>query len=754
MTPSVDPPRVSAPPFDSTPCLAQTELFSGLSPAELRRLTEHMQSVVLTRGQTLVRQGDPGDSLYVVLEGRLLVTQRTDRGTEVQLERIGPGNSVGEIAFLTGEQRSASVYAETDATVLGLSRESFERFCLSSPDLVTRLSQIVVKSIQKAELRNLLFTSDQYKDMSHAALQDLEAALELILCPSGGCLIRQGDASDGCYIVVSGRLRMTDVNGNGEPRLIGEISRGQTAGEMSLLTGARRTATVSAIRDTLVARLSTEAFQRLLQAHPQDFVNHFAGRVIDRLWLETVGKARRTGSVVTLAIVPTHAEVCCTEFCRRLARTLVAHGPALHLNSERLDHYLSPAGIAQTPATDPHSANIACWLNRQESGYRYILYQADAGPSEWTDRCLRQADRILLVGHAAASPRIGETEERLVGDPRNRHLPVTLVLLHDTASGSYERTALWLRHRHVQRHYHVCMADSQDLERLARLLTGNGIGLVLSGGGARGFAQIGGIRALTEAGIPVDKVGGTSMGSIIAAMVAMRWDYPKMLEHARSFNYRMDYTYPAVALTAGKVLTRQLKSRLGAQTIEDLRTNFFCVSTDLAGSREHVHERGLLWKSIRASSSIPGLLPPVIEGSQVLVDGGVVNNLPVDIMRKQEDIGSVIAMDVGAPVELETGVPIDGSLSGWAVVTRKLNPFKSSLSPPGIAKILMLSSLTKSARVENQQKNLADLHLTFPLHEFGLLDFHKIQAIVEFGYRYARDRLDACGATKLLNLPH
>ncbi len=687
-----------------------------------------------------MREGHPGDCLYVVLEGRLRITQRSAGGEEVQLDLIGPGNSVGEFALLTGERQDASVYAESDSVLLSLARETLEQLRETSPHLVARFSQIVVKCIQRAELRNLLFVSDLYKDMSHAALKDLESELQLIPYSSGECLIREGDDSDCSYIVVSGRLLVTDLGRDGDPRVICELGRGQTAGEMGILTGRKRTATVSAIRDTLVAKLSTEAFSRLLQKHPRDLVKHFGGKVIDRLWLQTVGKSRDANIVVSIAIIPAEESIRLTEFSLRLAKSLSAYGSTLHLNSERFDAYFSSAGIAQTPASSPHSAHIACWLNRQESAYRYILYQADARPSEWTKRCLRQADRILLAGNAASAPHKGEIEQDLLMDPRYRHLPQSLVILHDT-NGPYHGTDAWLGERNLRCHYHVCVGDDEDITRLGRLLSGKGIGLVLSGGGARGFAHIGAIRALREVGIAIDKVGGTSIGSIVAAMAAMRWDYPRMLEQACSFNYRMDYTYPAVALTAGKNVTSQLKARLGEQKIEDLWINFFCVSTDLNCSRQYIHDRGLLWKSVRASMSIPGLFPPIIDEAHVLVDGGLVNNMPVDIMRKQEHIGTVIALDVQSPAQLETRFLIDGECSGWKVLAQKLNPFERPFAMPTLAKTLVMSSLARNDNATETMKNMADLYLPLPLQRFGLLDFHKVKQIAEFGYDYARNKL-------------
>jgi len=727
--------------IDCIPFLGKTELFSELSASEVESLARHMEGRALAQGQFLIRQGEPGDSLYLVFEGLLQVTQRNARGEEVPLNRIGPGASVGEIALLTGERRSASVYAREDTVLLALPKTAFEHIRQTSPQVSARFSQIIVERIQKAELRNLLYVSELLKNMGEATLRDLEGELELTFFGSGEYLMREGEESDCSYIVVSGRLRVTDERGEGGSRLICELGRGQTVGEMGILTGAKRAATVTAMRDTLVAKLSLAAFNRLLQKHPQDMVKHFAGEAVNRLWMQTRGKFRSDNDVANIAIVPTEHGVKLTQFTRLLAACLADYAPTLHLNSDFLDDYLSPSGIAQTPINDPNSVNIARWLNHQESTHRFILYQADPGPTEWTKRCLRQADRIVLVGEACPSPKRCEIEETLLLDPRYQHLPKMLVILHDMDSAPHSNTAAWLKERDLRRHYHVCPSEGNDIARLGRLLIGKGVGLVLGGGGARGFAHIGALKALQEAGILIDKLGGTSIGSIIAAMAALRWDYATMLARALSFNYRMDYTYPAVALTAGNNITYGLKQGFGEQKIEDLWINFFCVSTDLSTGRQWVHEQGLLWKYVRASMSIPGLFPPVIDGKSFFVDGGLVNNLPIDVLRAQEDIGYVFAFDVAGPAHLETGVPIEGSFSGWKAVLRKLNPFVSSIVLPSLANTLMLTSVTKSTGASENLKNMADFYMRFPVQDFGLMDFNKLKKIAETGYAYACEKL-------------
>ena len=223
-----------------------------------------------------------------------------------------------------------------------------------------------------------------------------------------------------------------------------------------------------------------------------------------------------------------------------------------------------------------------------------------------------------------------------------------LLLLH---SGNFDptvRAARWLSGLTVNAYHHMVHGDKFDSAKFLRLLTGTAVGLVLSGGGARGFAHIGVIRALNECGIPIDYVGGTSMGAVIAAQHALGWDWRSMSEVNRqawqSCQPQRNYTLPLVALNSAKRMDRMLREMFGSAEIQDLRTNFFCVSTNLTRADAMIHHSGLLWKAVRASVSVPGIGPPAIEAGEILVDGGLVNNLPVDVMKRFCS-GDVVAVD-------------------------------------------------------------------------------------------------------------
>jgi predicted acylesterase/phospholipase RssA len=194
-------------------------------------------------------------------------------------------------------------------------------------------------------------------------------------------------------------------------------------------------------------------------------------------------------------------------------------------------------------------------------------------------------------------------------------------------------------------------APSPRCARLARLLTGRGIGLTLSGGGARGLAHIGVVKALRQANIAIDAVGGTSLGAILGAGVAMEWTHDELVDRFRrafvDTNPLNDYTLPLMSLVSGRKVTRLLRGEFGELQIEDLPLPFYCVSSNLTTGRLAVHRTGSLWRWLRASVAIPGVLPPIFHQGDVHVDGGAMNNLPVDVMR-EVGRGPIIGVDVGA----------------------------------------------------------------------------------------------------------
>jgi NTE family protein len=285
----------------------------------------------------------------------------------------------------------------------------------------------------------------------------------------------------------------------------------------------------------------------------------------------------------------------------------------------------------------------------------------------------------------------------------------------------------------------VCGAD--DIARVARLLTGRGIGLVLSGGGARGFAHIGAVRALREARIPIDVVGGTSMGGIMAAGVAAGWSTEEITERLRrSFvetNPLRDYTLPVVSLVSGRKVSSLLHREFEERYIEDLPLTYFCVSANLTTGQASVHRSGLLWRALRASTAIPGVLPPVLVQGEVLVDGGALNNLPVDCMRELGR-GPVIGCDVAADRAFtassdDLDVPPLWKLMSW---------LRGGRRRPNIFQILWRAGMVNSAAASMVQRADTDLLLQPPLAEVDMLNWQAFDRAVSAGYAHTAQRLE------------
>ncbi len=595
------------------------------------------------------------------------------------------------------------------------------------------------------DLEARLASTELFGMLDESALRGVALELEWTRLPGGETLFRQGDPGDALYIVTNGRLRVTHQREHGTEEVVGEVGRGEMVGEMAILTAETRAATVRAIRDSELVKFSTEAFHRLVDKYPRVLL-HMAGIIARRL-RATIRSPNMVAPLSSFAVLPSRPEVLLPDFARRLAASLGSLGPTLHLSSRRFESMWGEEGVAQTHPEAAGTVQIENWLNDQESKYRFVLYEADATLSHWTQRCIRQADHILIVGEADADPIPGALEAAFLPDRAEATTAShTLILLHQDGGRRPSLTHQWLRARQVVRHHHVRLDTDADFDRVARFLAGRATGLVLGGGGARGFAHIGVIRALAEAGIEIDCIGGTSMGAVIAGQYVSGYDYDGMIRISKELFHRsnFDYTLPITALLSARLGAKKLAKLFGEVQIEDLWLPYFCVSANLTRAEMVIHRTGLLRRSIRASASIPGIVPPVSDDGDLLVDGGVLNNLPVDIMNKQCAGGHVIAVDVGGEIDLADNLQYGECLSGWQVLWSRMNPFGSASKVPNIASLLLRSA--ELATVHDRRRILelcaGTPYLYPPVDQFQVLDFDAIEEIAEVGYRFTLQKIE------------
>jgi NTE family protein len=574
------------------------------------------------------------------------------------------------------------------------------------------------------------------------ALAEWQRHLVPVEVAGGQTLMAQGDPGDALYLIVSGRLRAYLQDADGQRQVVREMGRGEVVGEISLFTAAPRSATVVAIRDAELMRLDRDHFERLVAATPQAAMA-LARQVIGRL--QTERQPSPLPAPLTLGLLGISAGVDVPAFARRLALALGAHGR-----------------VQVVDGGSVRDGDDKRWLTQAEAGHDFVLLVADATPTAWTADCVRHADELLLLADATQPPVLHELETAcLTGQRHGTEAAQTLLLLHDETVRCPTGTAAWLARRPVTDHLHLRPTLVRDMARLARLISRNGVGLVLAGGGARGFAHLGVMRALHERGIEVDCVGGTSIGGVMAALAASDRTPDEVTDVARAAfgrNPTGDVNWlPLISLLKGVQLRRVVSDAIGGLfgrpvDIEDLWKNFFCVASNLTQTREDVLQRGPVLQALLASVAIPGALPPVVRDGDLLFDGGSLNNFPTDIMRRRRGIGTVIGVDLSASKPRRMTFPeVPGT---WALLRDRLRPRRQRrYRLPSLPTYLLNVSVLYSLSRRESSQRLTDVCFKPPLHRVGLLQWSRLDAIARQGHAHAVQLLARPDIAQRLGLP-
>ncbi|KAG0324657.1 phosphatidylcholine and lysophosphatidylcholine phospholipase [Dissophora globulifera] len=695
---------------------------------------------------------------------------------------IHAGGLAGYLSALSNYPSFVTITARTNAYVGFLSKGSLDRLMERNPTVLLTLAKRLITLVSPIVLH-------------------LDYAMEWMQVSASQVLHRQGEECDSIYIVLNGRLRTILEKEPGKIEIINEYSQGESVGEMEVLMGTAFPSTLHAIRDTEVARMPKTLFNALALRHPEITIRIsrlIAQRASDALGngsnnLKAVGvspdSAINNSNLRTIGILPVSSSVPISEFADRLRSALIGIGSTCTL----LNHSTVMGLLGKHAFTKIGKLKLDSWLNEQEEMSQIVLYLADGGlTSPWTQTCIRQADCLLLIGHGDEDPAIGDHERLLISMKTTARKE--LVLLHANRHCAPGSTAAWLKSRvWVHAHHHVQMpykgptmlgeqarkktimnlkdhlekfytnikhnnsqkspafnGNRSDFARLARRLTGRTVGLVLGGGGARGIAHIGVIRALEEAGIPIDIVGGTSMGAFIGGLYARESDNVAIFGRAKMFAGRMaakwrmvaDFTYPVTSWTTGHAFNRGIWKCFSDTQIQDFWLSYYCNTTNITFSRMEMHQAGYAWRYIRASMSLSGFLPPLCDNGHMLVDGGYMDNLPVEFMQSL-GADSIFAVDVGS--DDDTTLQYYGdSLSGWLVLLNRWNPFSNVYrNIPNLADLQSrLAYVSSVKQLEAAKATPGMFYLKPPVQDFGTLEFGRFLEICEVGYEYGKEMLE------------
>lgn len=677
--------------------------------------------------EPLCEEGAADTDVFLVESGAFAVERATAVGTMV-VATVGPGQVLGEGTNTMGGVRSATVRATEPSVVSVLAQPEYFAWLDAHPQHAASLAAQARHRLNRTRAAGLLarlFGLD-----NQAVVDAVVDEVEWVTLRPGEILFEQGDNADAAYFVIAGRLHIHATDQEDTTTLDLELGRGEIVGEMGIIDTSLRSADVRAIRETTLARISRTSFESLSAAHVSLTLQVFH-TIIDRLMRRTSPdeRARVVGFAITAPDLP-------TSTIASFVAAVEPFGSTVHLHRDNLGLFVhQPDGPGGT-------GRVAEFLHEADVAHDYVLLQGEAELTSWASSVARQSDRYVLFTSADPAPaerqRIAAHLAELTAAQR---ATAWVARVHQPGEQPARGTAV-LTELGVKEVHNLRVDEPGHFARLGRLATGNGTGLVLGGGGAKGLAHIGAIRALQEAGIECDRIGGTSMGSVIAGFVGQDRTTDEMLAASIEdiAGDMFDFTVPVVSLVKGDKLTKTIANQFSGWDISDLWIPYFAVSTNLTTARLHVHRCGDLVTAIRASSALPVILPPVPIDGELHVDGGVLDNVPISPMASDPTIGRVIAVDVSPPggpaAEKDYGL----SVSGFEALRNKVSK-KRTTAHPDIAQTLMSSMLIGSSKAKLDSIDMADLYLDLDLSGVGLLTFENHAEVAERGYAEAERQI-------------
>lgn len=726
--------------------LLQCELFACLSDEELSTVLKEGEVSYLKKGDYLHKQGETSNFVSYILDGKLEVFIHDAKNRAKQLATIEKHNIVGESAIFFRGKRVANVKTLSDSVVVNIS-DSLVRELLKTN---SNFKQELKKTSLDRMIENFgtIYFKSYFPETSDSLIKVLVQNMKLKDINKGEVLYKKGDQNDSIYFLVRGRLKSFLFDQAVQAYRDVYFTPGETIGQIAAFSKKERKITVGATRNSFVLELSIEALNKIKEDHP-DITDIFL-----KVMVEKEEKVQNEYQYFlkpkTIAIVPLHESVSTDEFLRKLSQSIKDKKSTSKVaDLEFVNERLNIEDFQNISNADPQYFHLNAMFSTLEKDHDFCFYLVDENFNTWSKYCLDNADEIILLADSTKSPELTPFERKYLSFSQNEGTPIRLILIHPNELVEPRNTSKWLESRQVIMHHHIKEAFVEnDISRIFRFISNQAIGVVLSGGGARGNAHIGVCDALTKHKIPFDYIGGTSHGSLIGAMyIVSRFKRDVFDSSFRELlkGFVFDYTLPLVSLVSAKALERSLKATFGDIQIEDLWTPFFCVSSNLSKNEPYFHKRGSLATAVRASCSIPGIFPPVILNGEVLVDGGLIFNLPILPMKEFIRGGIIIASLITGKEEDEFNKLPNLSLSGWRYLWNKFKPFSknSELSVPNIGSILYRSGTVSSTYEQNthEKHSDADLIIKPPVSHFERLDYDQVDEIRVIGYQATVDAL-------------
>lgn len=594
-------------------------------------------------------------------------------------------------------------------------------------------SKITIDALSDEKLLDLLSQTKLFSRLERSVCELILPLFDIVALKKGEVLFELGDASDSLFIVVEGQLVALLPPSGGKQQVIGTIEKGETVGELGALSNQPRSLTVHAANEVFLLRLTREAFQSFCEKYP-GIIFPMIELIISRSQ-NTIRLLSRKKLYRHLLLINGDGSERYAHFLQRLRNQIQDQSDIIIVekieDKESLHHIFEEA-------------------TRQKKTAIFVI---DPDQTDHLDYIYHHINGVFVTVNGDKPSRLSTFAKHIVSSHIAHFIDqYELIVLHDDATDFPSNTKSWLDQAHFTLHHHLKISDDHGYKRIMRFMTGKAHGLVIGGGGVRGWAAIGAIKALEEANIPIDIIGGTSVGAMIGSFYALTQSYKKTLqafqklvELTQGLFSLKNFSWPLISLLNAKKPTEALHDLYGEHKIEDLWLPFFGVSCNLTQGKEVLHDQGMLWEAIRASASIPGIAPPLVVDGHLYVDGGLLNNLPVDCMRSwlgNEAFIMAISLTGGNEAEKKYNFP---PIIPFRVgLLRKLKlGYQDYIFPPFVDTFLR-SLLVGSSSKAQIHEGLADLLIKPDLNKFYFLNNNLKQSdkLITIGYDETQKKLE------------
>ncbi|MBN1221000.1 MAG: patatin-like phospholipase family protein [Anaerolineae bacterium] len=527
-----------------------------------------------------------------------------------------------------------------------------------------------------------------FKNLENDDLKLIASKLYKVSYAKDEFVFNEGDVGDTMYLVESGQVVVKHKETN---EVIAYLGPGSFVGEISLLLAQPRTASLQVVIDAELWALRKADFEELLNTRPSIGLEMMR-ELSQRLVATTRRKKRQMVRRITALIPARNGQSVWGGFdlAQALYSQLKSPVGVLPLPQARLDNIVTLSGGVMFLDNDSlDEAALAKSLSYQVEVYKHIIIVVPDTLDSLAEKAVGLADTIVAVGDPPA----------------------------------------WLSAYKAKQDVWVVSGTETDLWRTARRLTNRTVGLALSSGGSRGLAHLGVLKVLLAEDIPIDLVAGTSAGAWFGAFFAAGWGverFDQFAQEIKNFTKFSNWDFnipPRTGIARGrKARDRVIDRSVEGRTFEDLKIPLCIVAADILTGDEVVFDSGSLADAIRASLSVPVLADPWYYQGRFLVDGGIVNPLPANILR-----------DRGADIIIASSVvqPLSESYAG------------SRDKMPNILQIVFNIYSAMEAQVVEEQLPLIDVLIQHKVSAKHTLDFEHVQDLVQLGENTARQMLPA-----------